>query len=343
MNWIKKNQTIIIVLALALASGAAWWVYSRNTHSSIADNVFTQFAIEDTSTVNKIFIVEHNGQKVLLERDPKGGLWNLNKKYKARTDAIANLLEVIARIKVRGNVAVTARDNMMKVMASAGQKVEIYTNDPDEPARIYYVGPNTPDHCGTIMLLEIPDEGRSPEPYICHMEGFTGFLNPRFFVDEMEWRFTGIFNYPNLNFKEVNIKYPQGMFAVKYNGDNQIQLLINQQNVAHFDTLLVKDFLRRFKIVHLESYRTFLKPSAADSIAQTSPMAIITVVDKNNKPHPLSLYLKRGKSEVQDESGAWVPWDQDYFWGKDENGNLGLAQRYVFTPILVDPLAWVKH
>jgi hypothetical protein len=329
----KKNLLLMTMLLVVI--GIAIYFYKQDQNSSIKGNPFTQFAIEDTNSVTKIFIADHDGNTALLERSANSRLWDLNRKYKAREDAVKNLLQVINRVRVRGNVASTARDNMMKVMASSGKKVEIYTNGENTPSKIYYIGPNTADHTGTIMLLELPEEGKSPEPYICHMEGFTGFLNPRFFAQEMEWRYTGIFDYPKLEISKIEVQhsFPDWSFEVNYNGGNQIKLAHLGQNIERFDTVGVKDFLLRFKKVHLESYRTFLKPEVEDSIRKSPPVVRLVVTNKKNEKEVLSLYLKRGKENTLDANGQPTPWDPEYLWGVNEKGEVGLAQRYVFDPI----------
>jgi len=340
----KNKKTIASVAVLVILSALAVYYYNKNQHSSIAENPFTQFAITDTSSVTKIFIADNQGNTALLERPQQGRLWTLNKRYKAREDALKNLLQVVNRIKVRGNVSSKSRDNMMKVLGSSAKKVEIYVNGENEPSKIYYVGPNTQDHTGTIMLLEIPDEGKSPEPYICHMEGFTGFLNPRFFAEEMEWRYTGIFDHPKLDIAKIEVQHsiPEYSFDIKYNGGNQIALLHNQQNIEKFDSVKVKDFLLSFKKVHIESYRTFLKPEVEDSIRKIKPIVRINVLSTAGKKETVALFLKRGKVGGVDANGNPSPWDAEYFWAMNDKGEIGLAQRYVFDPITLPFQAFLK-
>ncbi len=355
----KKNLGLFL-LFLVLAA-LAFWVYRTQTSSTLSDQPLTDFAIEDTASVTKLFIVDHTGKTALIERVPGKRLWMLNKKYQAREDAVNLILTTLKRIRVRGNVPEAGKQNMLKVIASSGKKVEVYQGG-DKPSKIYYVGPATPDHYGTVMLLEIPGVGRSEEPYITHMEGFTGFLNTRFFADEMEWRYTGIYYYPNLEFQRVSLLYPSSpasSFEVEYKGGNDIQLRANpdpisghfKTPVAQFDSLKVKDFLLLFKKVHFETYNTYLKPSAADSISKTIPFCTITVTDNGGKAHPLHLYMKRAREGYSGPDG----WDPEYYWGRNEEGYLGLAQMFVFNPILqplgfftgsnVDPSSgedWIK-
>lgn len=347
----KKNiLALVVFIVLAVAS---IFIYKKKNGSTLADEPLADFAIADTATITKIFLTDNQGNSALVERVPGERLWNLNKKYKARKDGVDLVLETINRIRVRGAVSKTSRDNMMKILATGGKKVEIYQGG-DEPTKIYYVGPSTPDHMGTIMLLEIPGEGRSEEPYITHMEGFTGFLTPRFFTSEMEWRYTGYYSYPELNFTEVQVidNYaPQNSVKVEYLGGNNISLFTNYQpalesyntQVSDFDSLLVKDLLLLFKKVHFDSYNTLLRPEAMDSMDKVIPAYTLRVKEKSGNYKDLRLYNKRAAVEKYDEEGNLKPWDLDYFWAKTESGEYALAQKFVFGPIVVPISYYLKR
>jgi len=343
----KKNLKLLLVfVALGLV---AIWVYKRNPSSTLSDQPLMDFGIPDTSTVTRIFIVDHNGQSVLLERNPAHRLWSLNGKYKARKDATDLILETLCRLRVRGNVPIKGKENILRVLASSGKKVEVYQGG-NKPSKIYYVGPATPDHVGTFMLLEIPGIGRSPDPYITHMEGFTGFLTPRFFADEMEWRYTGVFDFPGLGFRTIDVVFhtsPENSFRVEYDGEESIALRNGynpisgnfQADVPRFDTLRVQDLLLSMRKIHLESYNTYLKPEAADSIRKTIPLITVSVKDKNGKTHIADLYPKRGREPRLNSLGVLTPWDPEYYWVRTTENELGLGQMFVFDPI-IQPLSW---
>jgi hypothetical protein len=339
----KKN---ILLLFLLVALGiAAFLLYKKNSTSTLTNQPLADFAIEDTSSVTKIFITDGKGSKVLIEKIPGESLWRLNNKLKARRDAVNLLLDTFKRIRVRGSLSEKASENMLRVLAASGKKVEIYQGG-DEPSKIYYVGTSTPDHMGTIMLLEIPGVGRSQIPYITHMEGFTGFLTPRFFTDENEWRYTGYYEFPNLELSKIEVidNYQlKSSFAIEYKGGNDIRLLGGYQPALEtyngpipvFDTVAVKDYMLLFKKVHFDSYNTLLKPEAMDSIDKVLPAYTIKVTDLKAQTKILKIYLKRAAKKHYDADGNLIPWDMDFLWAKTESGEYALAQRFVFNPILV--------
>jgi hypothetical protein len=343
----KKNWFLFIIFIAVV--GAAVWVYRKNTKSTISSQPLTQFAIEDTASVNKIIITDLQGQHAILERQSGKGLWQLNKKYLARKDAVDLILMTINRIRVRGNVSEKGRDNVMKLLVTSGKKVEIYTGG-SEPEKIYYVGNATEDHTGTFMLLEMPDIGRSEDPYVTHIEGFTGFLSTRFFTNENEWRYTGIFEYPQLEFDRVQIinhNNTNYSFEVNYKGGNDITLnsgyIASNSTfslpIAQFDTLAIKELLLAFKKVHVESYNTQLPQNAQDSIRQITPAFTINVREKNGTEKHIDLYLKLATKPTLDDLGNAIPWDRDHFYARTMDNEFAMAQFYTFEP-LVRPIEY---
>jgi hypothetical protein len=338
------RRNIILFGILLLLGAAAYFVYQRNSKGSLADNPLSDFAIADTASVSKIIITDQQGSKATLERIAGNRLWRLNDTYFAREDAVNLLLKTFNRIRIRGNVSDSMRGNMMKLLATSSKRVEIFMGG-DEPAKIYYVGVATPDHTGTLMLLEIPGIGRSEEPYITHIEGFTGFLSTRFFTNELEWRYTGVFNYPNLEFDQVDVIHHTSLsesYRVGYNGENGIDFYTgyDQSNGSFskqetkIDSMALRGFLLAMKKVHFESFNTQLKQEQTDSIRGAAPSYSIIVRELSGKFTKVDLYLKPPVKQVFDEQGNIMPYDLDYFWGKTEDGEIGMAQTYNFAPLV---------
>ena len=117
------------------------------------------------------------------------GNWWVNGKFRARQHSVDLILKTIKKIKVKHPVAVTGIEYRLSKIASKHKKVEIYTGD-GNLEKVYYIGGSTKDHQGTYMLLETPEDGRSDIPYVCHLPGFHGYLTPRFFTTEEDWRHT---------------------------------------------------------------------------------------------------------------------------------------------------------
>lgn len=340
----KKNLILAVLLAgLMVAAGI---IYFQSHTGTLADEPLSNFAIEDTAKVNKIIITDHLGKVATLERIPGQSLWQLNGKLQAREDAVSLMLKTFNRIRIRGNVSDSSRDNMMKLLATSSKRVEIFTGG-DEPAKIWYVGIPTSDHTGTIMLLEIPGIGRSEEPYIVHMEGFTGFLSTRFFTNETEWRYTGIFEYPHLEVRMVrmiNHLIPEDSWEVRFAGGNALELWrcnasgVAETKAVRFDTTAVKNQLLLFKKVHVESFNTQLNQQQADSLRNAAPAYTLAVTDNNGVTATIDLLLKPTLKPIEDDYGNIIPFDLSYYWGRTQEGEIAMAQSYNFSPLL-NPIA----
>ena len=336
----KKNVILLAILALlAITAGV---VYFKSNTGTLADKPLSDFAIEDTAAVTKVVITDHLGKSATLERIQGQRLWKLNNTFQAREDAVNLMLKTFNRIRIRGNVSDSSRDNMMKLLASSGKRVAIYTGG-EEPAKIWYVGVPTPDHTGTVMLLEIPEIGRSEEPYITHIEGFTGFLSTRFFTNEMEWRYTGIFEYPNLEVSRVRVVnhlIPTDSWEVRYGGGNDLTLFgcdaQDQCNapIPMFDTVAVKDMLLRFKKVHVESFNTQLSAAQCDSLRASQPAYTLSVTNQQGQTVSVDLYLKNARKPMEDDYGNIIPFDLDYFYARTMDGEIAMAQSFNFGPLV---------
>jgi hypothetical protein len=329
---------------MVLAVGG-YWMISTNRNSTIEDNPFTHFGIKDTAAITRIFIADHDGGTALIERKPNSPQWIVNKKYRARQDAIDLIMMTLNRMRVRSNAPLKARDNFLRELAVSAKKVEVYQGG-NEPVAIYYIGPATQDHTGTIALLELPDEGKSPDPYIVHLEGFTGFLTPRFFTSENDWRYTGVFEYPQLEFLSVSMidhGQPDKSFKLELDAAKQVKLKDHynastrafEHEESLYDTTQVRNYLIRLKRVHFETYLTELPPTAVDSIMRQQPAFTIDITGLDGKVSHVDLFWRKSDKYYYDASGKPTPWDMEYFWGRTDNTELALAQSYVFGPLLI--------
>lgn len=174
----RSNKLLLVLLVVLIAVAAV--IYFNNDKGATIDDIEgakSEFGVEDTSSITKIFIADAKGETVTLER--KKDNWLVDGKYNARPDNIRLLMKTFGRIKVRMPVPKAARNNIITSLATEAIKVEIYQGD-KQPSKTYYVGGPTSDHQGTYMLLET--EGvKSTVPFITHIPGFYGYLTARFF------------------------------------------------------------------------------------------------------------------------------------------------------------------
>ena len=324
----------MILVVLTIGAGLLW-KFQGEGHSTLIENPLADFAIEDTSSVDRIVIVDTQGKVVDLRRNDESRYWSLNNKYLARKDATDLLLKTFKRIRVKSPVPKAAKENVIKRMQT-GKKVSIY-NGGEKPAKVYIVGSATQDHTGTYMILE-KDGERSTEPFITHMEGFTGFLSTRFFTDELDWRYTGVFDYPNLDIKKLEVIHHENepmSFDVLVNEDNSLDLhsRLLDKDLAYFDTLKLRNYLLQYKKIHLETYNSHLTPQGEDSLLNANPVYTLRVTDNMDKVKRIDLYRKKPLVGVYDENDQPYSEDISRMYGVVDGNEVVLIQRQLFDPL----------
>ncbi len=336
----KKN--LILLLVLLLLSGLAYYLVTQDKKSTLATNPMSNFAIEDTSAVTKIFIVDKITGTALLTKDESTGHWMINETYRAKDHAVNLLLKAFNDITVRGTVPKNMKKTVISNAAGTGKKIEIYTDDPDVPEKIWISAGNTSDHHGDYFILEIPGEGISPDPFIVDMPLFGGFLTARFFTIEKDWRFSGVFNYTDLDFKEITVEQtanPKKSFTIEWDGDKVTNIAnpITGEKVINMDTLITQDYLIRYKKIHLETFETHLEQHQIDSVLARTPDWKISVTEPDGNVNSIDLFHLPGNGRYHDFDGNELPYNLDLMYGTLGDGELFRCQyEPVFMKLMVD-------
>ena len=187
-----KNRILIAVIAILGILAGYLYLKDKGNRGTIKEER-RDFAVEDTASITKIFLVNKAQKSVTLTRVSKGR-WKVNEKYYARRDLINVLLKTINLLKVKSPVSKASRNNVITRLASGATKVEIYQGA-DEPAKVYYVGGATQSTMGTYMLIE-----GSSEPFITHLPSFFGYLSTRYVTNLDLWRDK---TFIDLQFKDI--------------------------------------------------------------------------------------------------------------------------------------------
>jgi len=337
------NKTLRLAILLAVVAGTAAVIRWTLVPSSDVSGAWeTDFALPDTAAIDRIFIADMDGGKALLERVEGERYWRLNGTHFARKDAVDLLLKTALRAGVRGPVPAAQRETVIRLLASRGKKVEWYTGG-DAPAKVWYIGTATPSHTGTYMLLEM-EEGKAAEPFIVHMEGFSGFLSTRFFTDEREWRYTGVFDFPGRELASVeciNTAVPAASFRVEVSQEGRLRVQDGAGRTrAVLDSAGWQDRFLLHRKVHLETFNNYLSPAAADSLLATRPAFILRAQGvSQTTPDSIELYWKKPTLDAFDDAGRLLPWDGARMYAR-VRGELVLVQRFVFDPLIAPPPAW---
>ena len=328
------NKNIIYIIVLIVLGITAYYFSTNNSPNTIPIEL-RDFAVEDTSSIDKIFMANRSGNQVLLER--KTGQWTVNQNYQARNDAIAYLLGTMKRIAVMSPVSKAARENVIKRMATVSTKVEIYQNN--DLIRTYYVGDDVKEPLGTYMLIE-----GSTNPFVMNIPGFNGFISVRYFLKENDWRDKRIFNYTAKKLLSVKVDYPdtaEYSFQIAHPDSAHLWViaLADNDTLKELDTLQAITYVNNsFWNIQFESFNHHLTDHQVDSIKSLTPYCTIHVKGKGNTETLLKVYLKpANKKEGSDVDSYGLPrkWDIDRMFAVISDTNeLIIIQTYVFGKIM---------
>ncbi len=342
----KKNKFIIIIAVILLVIAVILIVSSSST--TLRRDI-SNFTLEDTSNVVKIFLADKEENEVTLEKISPGE-WQLNREYKASKHKVESLLKTMNDLRVRAPVSKAAHNTVVSRLATKSVKVEIYQKVPrinifnwirlfphEKLTKTYYVGGATKDNLGTYMLME-----NSTKPYIVHIPMFRGFVTPRYNAKEDEWRDHTVFKHPLKNIRSIIVEFieePENSYKV-FNIDNLNLHLINIPNkdtLKSYDTLKLLNFATAFKDIRFESLLTNkAEQEFIDSVTSSTPVYRIHVIDKSGDTTSMTTYNKKGTSSLLQEDGLSLePFDLDRMYASiNDDRDFVLIQFFVFDKVL---------
>jgi hypothetical protein len=331
----RNKITLVVLVSLIVIASLAWWMRSSNT----LEGELSDFAIEDTASVDQIFLADKNGHQVTLKR-VNDGSWSVNGKFTARKDAIDNLLYTIRTVQVKSPVGKNLYNNTMKLMAATSVKIEVYSQG--KVVKKYYVGHPTMDNLGTFMYIE-----NSTRPFITHIPGFNGFLTTRYFALETEWRDKSIFRFDPRKITKVRIdEYlrPARTCELQRMADSSFTLAAGPQALAvqPLDINKVRLFLSAFSATYFERIDGEMNSVQVDSIKRSNPFAKVLVMTDGGASRELTCYRKPVTSstrlQLDPVSGEPVPFDLDKFYAfMSGDSSMLVCQYFHFDRVLKDP------
>ncbi|MGD1846531.1 MAG: DUF4340 domain-containing protein [Salibacteraceae bacterium] len=322
-----KRILIVVLLLLVVGGVAVYLTRTQNPNSTLSSDL-SDFSIQDTSSVTKVFLADKAGNTILLERQEEG-FWSLNEKYEARTDYLVELLKTMKKLKVKSPVSKSAYNNILKNMAGNSTKVEVFQGG-NTPSKVYYVGSANQSHSGTYMLLE-----GAKVPFLMHIPGFKGYLGPKYSTSENEWRNKAIFRYGRgtiASVKVEHLKAPEKSFEIALREDNTIGLtaLISGQQINNVDTAAALAYLTAYKKVYFESFEETKDNQFIDSVALSDPEIVYTVTDREGNSKTVKTFLKPAKNDATDMEGNPIDHDLDRLYALVNDKQFVVIQYHVF-------------
>ncbi len=172
-----------------------------------------------------------------------------------------------------------------------------------------------------------------------HIEGFRGFLTPRYFTNENEWRSTAVFQYSYDEISQIKLEYPDKpgkSFFISNLGNNKFSLG-NPENLKQsipFDTVALMKYVSLFQKINFEGFEETKTGQFIDSVIHSSPIQVFSVTDKNGKVKTVKMFLKPSSQGPEDNGAGPVTYDLERFYGYIDDKDFVVLQYFVFDPIL---------
>lgn len=326
------NRTVVLLLLfLGLGGLTGWYLLSREDQQTTLAGWDRDFAVENTSVIHKIFIADRQGNRTTLER--LDGYWLYNGRWRARTNAVENLLDAIGRLEMKYKPPQAMVEYMIKDLAANGIKVELY-DQTGEQIKAYYIGGATVDETGTFIIRE-----GAEQPYVGHLPGWTGNLRFRFNLKGEDWRDRTVFRYEPEQIQAVTVEYPKQKnksFRLERVG-RTIEVSpfydITPRNAQPVSPSRVEAFLTGFESLGAEAFEN--ENPRRDSVRRQVPFSIISVTDREGATRSARLFPLYPRRAVDPSTGRVVGPDQvERYFADVSTGDFMLIQHRVFKKVL---------
>ncbi len=324
-----KRTHLILILILVLGAIAA--IFALKNNRGTIKKELRDFAVQDTASVDRIFMVRKDFEQVTLTRN--GDHWLVNGTHVAREEAIDILLKTLNRIRVKSPVNQAAFNNVVTMLATRNTKVEVYNKN--KLIRTIYVGGPTQDQMGTYMMLE-----GSSAPFVVHLPGFVGYLSTRFFTNEAEWRSQTLFksNFNELSRIEVlNNINPQESFVIEKDPSGKLDLFQHStgNRPSLLDTVGVNFFLSHFERFGYEFWVDSLPQARKDSLEAAVPMRTLRVSSTKGSTLQIEAHRRYANGKLNME-GEPLVWDDERMYAWVNRKDWVVIQYYTYQKMFRD-------
>jgi hypothetical protein len=316
-----------IVLLIAAIAGTFILLRTGDGEANLRDEM--NFAIENVEDIDRISIKDREGNSVLLEKD--GDDWILNKEYKAFPLTIQVFLnETLNKIRMKGPAPKPAQEDVIRTMA--GHSKHVIISSKGKEMRNYYVGFPTNDQKGTYLHIS-----GSKTPYIAHILGSSGIIDPKFSSDIKDWYDQSIFDFTSdeiSSIQVVNNELPNESFLLS----RQDSTYTIQPPVPNLSTSAARSYFALFKFKNFEGFADYLKQESKDSIKLAIPFMTITVKTIDGESKELKIHRKTGNNDgnsLYDKQGHILVEDTErYFATYTGFDKLVTIQDYTFGKLI---------
>ena len=330
----RPRSHLFILIALILL-GVGLFVLRSQNQKAANQNVLPSFAIENPDDVTLIFMTNQTGDKQIYLKKQSDGTWTVNDSFVASQSKVRFLLEeTMSNLHTDGPAPKAAFDNIISYMSINGIKVEAYTGG-DQPEMVYIIGNTTPNQLGTYYKKP-GDE----TPYIVDLQGFNGFLNVRYELEEDRWISRTVFSSIKEQIDSVSVEYPEASRSFKMI-QPEIGTFVTASEIIkenNKNTGAIRSYFTLFEKLNFETFVFTESDSLYNALNAAQPFCTITVNSKNRGKDELKFFKKDAYEKMHglyDENGNPLVNDPSRYYALYNKLNRVLiVQDYTFGKVM---------
>ena len=327
------KRTLVLLAILILLGAFTWYFVSRQNEkgNKSFDFSYREFALEKVDELEKIVVVKRNEAPITFIRT--GYDWKINGEFKARKNAMDNMLDVIKNIRIDYVPPNSATENIMKSFLRHGIKVELYGKN-DKILKKYYVGSSPADGMGSYFVMDGSDK-----PLVMSLPSMKGNVHTRFNYSLEEWRDMTVLDFKKDQIKKLEISYPfnrKFSFQIE-NGEIGPLHALQKPIAGKANARLIETFLAGFEGKEAEYIEN--KNPKKDSITAQIPFCELRITDRLDQPHEFRFFYHTNPhlNDLQKNQlgpmDAFNPYQSERFFVLADWGDFYLAQYQVFKDI----------
>lgn len=334
-----KTYRFLIIALVLFSLGLLVYLAQLRDRREPVDRLFY---VDYDEQVIRVVLNDTQGNEVRLEKTSEG--WRLNEQYLVNEPALEDLLATLHHLRVRFPVPGAQQDQVLRDLEQQGILVQVYVSRHLVPLpggkglwprprllRSIRVGADAAGGEGTYMMLPQKEQ----TPFVVHVPGMEAGVREVFMAREALWRDPVLIDLQPRQISRVQIQWiqhPERSFVLRAN-QQQPQILAGPQNVPlneeHVDYTRLARYLSGFAGLYYER----LLVQEPDTMMFGQPFMELEVVDHQDQATRLSFF--RRKAPLDDSLlAARAEYDPDRFYIQLEDGQLALAQYFVFNRIM---------
>jgi hypothetical protein len=255
----RKNKRMLVIIGVLLVANLVFFFGGNMTKGVSYDDA--QFSVQDTSAVTSIQIGD-----IFLKRE---GAWMVGN-YPADPAFVDHLLNVMLRVRVKKPVGAMVSEGAMEMVINDKLKFQFVPND--TKTRTYFISE------GEGYEMEIP--------------GFSDYVGGIFELEADQWRDRLVYDGSWRTIQLLELDYTANDaddFTIRFEKD-----FFTIPGVTKLDTANMMNYLNQFQFFQANERMSPGRVPYLDSLAKTTPMAILRIDDIQIKePITFTIFPRR--------------------------------------------------